>query len=151
MKAYFEGYEDLSSAAWGFAMEACTHFLRIVMSGAFDAYPNLRIILGHLGEGLPFWLDRFDDHTRFAMRARGLKKSPRDYLTQNLLITSSGQFSIPPFLCSVMEMGIDNVMFSIDWPYESNKVGMDFLARLPFSDADKAKIAHGNAERILKL
>ena len=77
MKAYFEGFEDISTAAWGFAMETCTHFLRLVMAGVFDAYPKLDFILGHLGEGLPFWLDRFEDHTRFYMKRRGLKKTPR--------------------------------------------------------------------------
>lgn len=151
MKAYFEGFEDLSTAAWGFAMEACTHFLRLVMAGVFDAYPDLKFILGHLGEGLPFWLDRFDDHTRFYMKHRGLKKTPRQYLTENLVVTCSGNFSTPAFLCTVMALGIDNVMFSIDWPYESNKIAVDFLNGLPLAAADKEKIAHGNAERVLKL
>jgi predicted TIM-barrel fold metal-dependent hydrolase len=151
LKAYFEGFEDLSSAAWGFAMEACTHFLRLVMAGVFDAYPKLKFILGHLGEGLPFWLDRFEDHTRFYMKHRGLKKTPRQYLTENLVVTCSGNFSVPAFLCTVMAMGVDNVLFSIDWPYESNKIGMDFFNRLPLAPSDKEKIAHGNAERVLKL
>lgn len=151
MKAYFEGFEDMSTAAWGFAMETCTHFLRLVFAGVFDTFPRLKIILGHLGEGLPFWLNRFDDHTRFYMRERGLKKTPRQYLTENLVITCSGNFSTASFLCSVMECGIDNVMFSVDWPYESNQRGVDFLHHLPLADADKEKIAHGNAERILKL
>ena len=151
MKAYFEGFEDLSTAAWGFAMEACTHFLRLVMAGVFDAYPKLQFILGHLGEGLPFWLDRFEDHTRFYMKNRGLKKTPREYLTQNLVVTCSGNFSTPAFLCTVMAMGMDNVLFSIDWPYESNKLGVDFLNNLPLAPSDKEKIAHGNAERVLKL
>ncbi|MGH7088976.1 MAG: amidohydrolase family protein [Stellaceae bacterium] len=151
LKAYFEGFEDLSTAAWGFAMEACTHFLRLVMAGVFDAYPNLKFILGHLGEGLPFWLDRFEDHTRFYMKHRGLKKTPREYLTQNLIVTCSGNFSIPAFLCTMMALGIDNLLFSIDWPYESNKVAMDFLKALPLAPADKEKIAHDNAERVLRL
>ena len=151
LKAYFEGFEELQTAAWGFAMETCTHFLRIVFAGVFDAYPRLKFILGHLGEGLPFWLDRLQDHTRFPAQARGLKKTPRQYLTENLAITCSGNFSIPSFLCSVMAVGIDNVMFSVDWPYESNKLGVEFLNHLPFADSDKEKIAHVNAERILKL
>ncbi len=93
-----------------------------------------------MGEGLPFWLNRFDDHARFPMQARGLKRTPRQYLTENLVITCSGNFSIPAFLCAVMEMGIDNVLFSVDWPYESNKVGVEFLKRVPLADADKEKI-----------
>jgi predicted TIM-barrel fold metal-dependent hydrolase len=151
LKAYFEGFPELQTAAWGFAMETCTHFMRMIFAGVFDAFPRLKIILGHLGEGIPFWLDRFEDHTRFAMVERGLKKTPRQYMTENLVITCSGNFSVPSLLCSVMTLGIDNVMFSVDWPYESNRIGVDFLNRLPFAEADKAKIAHGNAERILKL
>ena len=151
MEAYFKGFEDLSTAAWGFAMESCTHFLRLVMAGVFDAYPKLRFILGHLGEGLPFWLDRFEDHTRFHMKARGLKKTPRQYLTENLVVTCSGNFSTPAFLCTVMALGLDNVLFSIDWPYESNKIAVDFLNGLPLAASDKEKIAHKNAERVLKL
>jgi predicted TIM-barrel fold metal-dependent hydrolase len=151
MEAYFKGFEDISTAAWGFAMETCTHFLRLVMAGVFDQYPKLRFILGHLGEGLPFWLDRFDDHTRYHMKQRGLKKSPRQYLTENLVVTCSGNFSTPAFLCTIMALGIDNVLFSVDWPYESNKIAVDFLSGLPLAAADKEKIAHANAERVLKL
>jgi len=151
LKAYFEDYPELQTAAWGFAMETCTHFLRLVFAGVFDAYPKLKFILGHMGEGLPFWLNRFEDHTRFSMQARGLKRGPRQYLTENLVITCSGNFSTGAFLCAVMEMGIDNVLFSVDWPYESNKVGVEFLKHLPLSPADKEKFAHGNAERVLKL
>ena len=151
LKAYFEGFDELRTAAWGFAMETCTHFLRMLVAGVFDQFPRLKFILGHLGEGLPFWLDRFEDHTRFGLEARGLKRGPRQYLTENLVVTCSGNFSTPAFLCTVMAMGIDNVLFSVDWPYESNKIAMDFLQHLPFADADKEKIAHGNAERVLKL
>lgn len=151
LKAYFEGYEDLAFAAWGFAMEACSHFLRLVFSGVFDAYPKLTVILGHLGEGLPFWLDRLQDHTLEATKRRGLKKTARQYLTENLVVTCSGQFSTPAFLCTLMAFGIDNLMFSADWPYESNRVAVDFLNQLPLSQSDKEKIAHRNAERILRL
>jgi 2,3-dihydroxybenzoate decarboxylase len=151
MRTYFAGYEDLATAAWGFAMDTCSHYLRLVFAGVFDAYPRLQFILGHLGEGLPFWLDRLNDHTTHAARRRGLKKTPAQYLTENLVITCSGNFSTPAFLCSVLAFGIDNVLFSVDWPYESNKAGVDFLNRVPLSPADKEKFAHGNAERVLKL
>jgi predicted TIM-barrel fold metal-dependent hydrolase len=151
LEAYFKDYPELQTAAWGFAMETCTHFLRLVFAGVFDAYPRLKFILGHMGEGLPFWLNRFEDHTRFGMQARGLKRGPRQYLTENLVITCSGNFSTGAFLCAVMEMGIDNVLFSVDWPYESNKIGVEFLKNLPLAPADKEKFAHGNAERVLKL
>ncbi len=151
-KVYFAGgYEDIGSAAWGYAMDTCSHFLRIVFSGAFDAFPNLKFVLGHLGEGLPFWLDRLDDHTRFGVKRRGLKKSAMAYMTENLMITCSGNWSVPAFMCSLLAVGIDNMMFSVDWPFESNKTGMEFLKRVPLSPADLEKFAHGNAERLLGL
>jgi 2,3-dihydroxybenzoate decarboxylase len=149
MKAYFEGYEDLAFASWGYSMDTCTHFLRIVFSGLFDTYPKLKFILGHMGEALPFWIHRFNDHARFSKR--GLKKSPRDYLLENLYITCSGNFAIPSFLCAVTAMGIDNLMFAVDWPFESNKVAVEFLKHAPLSPPDKEKFAHGNAERVLRI
>jgi 2,3-dihydroxybenzoate decarboxylase len=151
MKAYFEGYEDLAFAAWGYSMDTGTHFLRIVFSGLFDAYPKLKFILGHMGEGLPFWIHRLNDHAQFSAKKRGLKKSPKEYLLENLFITCSGNFAIPSFLCAVTAMGIDNLMFSVDWPFESNKAGVEFLKHAPLSPADKEKFAHGNAERVLRI
>jgi predicted TIM-barrel fold metal-dependent hydrolase len=151
IQAYFQGYDELVTAAWGFAMDTCSHFLRLMMAGVFDRFENLKIILGHLGEGLPFWLPRLNDHTEIGMKRRGLKRNATQYITQNLAVTCSGHFSTPAFLCTVLTLGIDNVMFSIDWPYESNKLGMAFLKNLPFSPADLEKIAHANAERILRL
>jgi predicted TIM-barrel fold metal-dependent hydrolase len=151
MKAYFTGYEDLAMPNWGFAMETCTHFLRLMMSGLFDAHPKFTLILGHLGEGLPFWLHRLDDHSHGAMKRRGLKKRAPDYLRENVVITTSGNFYTPAFLCSVMALGIDNVIFSVDWPYESNKLGRAWLDELPLSAEDKEKVAHKNAERVLRL
>ncbi len=151
MAAYFKGYEDLALPAWGFALETCTHFLRLVFGGVFDAFPNFKLILGHLGEGLPFWLHRLDDHAALSAARRGLKKTPAQYLRENLVVTTSGNFYTPAFLCTVMALGIDNVIFSIDWPYESNMLGAAWLKELPISDADKEKLAHLNAERILRL
>ncbi len=151
MKAYFEGFEDLAFAAWGYSMDTATHFLRIVFSGAFDAYPNLKFVLGHMGEGLPYWIHRLNDHAQFSAKKRGLKKSPKEYLLENLAITCSGNFAIPAFLCALTAFGIDNIMFSVDWPFESNKAGMDFLKHVPLSPADKEKFAHGNAARLLRL
>jgi 2,3-dihydroxybenzoate decarboxylase len=151
MKTYFKGCEDLAFAAWGFALDTCSHFLRLVFAGLFDAYPRLVFILGHMGEGLPFWLHRMDDHTRLAAARRGLKKTMAQYLTDNLVITCSGNFSTPALVCSVMALGTDNVLFAVDWPYESNRAATEFLEQLPLSDDDKAKIAHRNAERVLRL
>jgi len=151
MESYFAGFEDLARPAWGFMVDASTHFLRLLFSGAFDAFPRLRIILGHLGEGLPFAMDRLLDHTGYVAQWRGMKRTPAKCLRENLVVTTSGNFSVPALVCTLLMLGADNVMFSIDWPYESNKVGVEFLKRLPVSADDLEKIAFGNATRILRL
>jgi predicted TIM-barrel fold metal-dependent hydrolase len=150
-KAYFGGYGELATPAWGFAMDTCTHFLRLVFAGLFDAYTDLRMILGHLGEGLPFWIHRLNDHTQFAAKRRGLKKAPAQYLRENLLVTTSGNFFMPAFLCTWMALGADNILFSVDWPYESNRIAIDWLNHLQITDQDREKICHLNAERVLRL
>ena len=151
MQAYFDGYEELALAAWGFGIETGAHFLRLLFAGVLDAFPDLKIILGHLGEGLPFMLHRINDQTRLAAARRGLKNAPAQYLTENLVVTCSGNFSAPAFLCTVSALGVDNVLFSVDWPYESNAAAVDFLLRQPLAPRDLEKIAHLNAERILRL
>lgn len=151
MQSYFAGFEDLARPAWGFMVDASIHFLRILFSGAFDAYPRLRLILGHLGEGLPFAMDRLLDHTGYVAQWRGLKRPPVECLRENLTVTTSGNFSTPSLLCTVQILGIDNVLFSVDWPYESNRVAVEFLNRLPISAADKEKIAYRNAARALGI
>lgn len=150
-KTYFQGYEELATPGWGFAMDTCTHFLRLVLAGLFDAYPNLKMILGHLGEGLPFWIHRLNDHTQFAAKRRGLKKPPAQYLRENLVVTTSGNFFTPAFLCTLMALGADNILFSVDWPYESNRTATDWLSHLQLSEQDMEKICHLNAERVLHL
>jgi predicted TIM-barrel fold metal-dependent hydrolase len=151
MKAYFEGYEELALGAWGFGIDTGSHFLRLVFAGVFDAFPKLTFILGHLGEGLPFMLHRINDQTQLAAARRGLKRTPAQYLTDNLVVTCSGNFSTPAFLCTVMALGVDNVMFSVDWPYESNSRAVDFLKRQVLGAHDMEKVAHLNAERVLRL
>ena len=151
MKAYFDGYEELARAPWGFAVDTSCHFLRLVFSGLFDAYPKLTVILGHLAEGLPFAMHRLNDHSLHAAKRRGLKKQPIDYLRENLVVTTSGNWFEPAFVCTLLALGADRILFAIDWPYESNRAGMEFFRKLSISDADKAKIAHLNAERLLGL
>ncbi|HEY7246335.1 MAG TPA: amidohydrolase family protein [Xanthobacteraceae bacterium] len=151
MQTCFTGYEELALAPWGFAIETGLHFLRLALAGVFDAFPRLTIILGHLGEGLPFMLHRINDHTRMATARRGLERSLAQYLTENLVVTCSGNFSGPAFLCTVAALGVDNVLFSVDWPYESNLAAVKFLEGQPLAPSDLEKVAHLNAERILRL
>ena len=151
MQSYFNGYEELARAAWGFGVDTSSHFLRIVFAGVFDRYPKLQFILGHLGEGLPFAMHRLNDHTWRSAARRGLKRQPIEYLKENMLVTTSGNWYEPAFLCTMLALGVDNILFAIDWPYEPNTTGMDFLKKLSISDVDREKIAHGNAERILRM
>jgi 2,3-dihydroxybenzoate decarboxylase len=150
-KAYFDGYEELHRAGWGFMIDTSCHFLRIMFSGAFDKYPKLKFILGHLGEGIPFAMHRLDDHTALAAKRKGLKKTPLEYIRDNLWVTTSGNWYEPAFVCTMMAMGVDKILFAIDWPYEANKTGMAFLEKLSISDGDREKIAHGNAEKLLRM
>jgi len=151
MKSYFAGYEELARAGWGFAMDTSCHFLRLVFGGVFDAYPTLKIILGHLGEGLPFAMHRLNDHTEAAARRRGLKKAPIDYLKDNMLVTTSGNWYEPAFQLTLQALGADRILFAVDWPYEANKTGVEFLRKIRVSEDERAKIAHRNAERLLRL
>jgi predicted TIM-barrel fold metal-dependent hydrolase len=152
IKAYFEGPVDpMARAAWGFAIDAGTHFLRIAMAGVLDRFPKLTFILGHLGEGIPFVLERMNSHTERACKAAGLKKNIKQYMCENVMVTTSGNFAVPSLLCTLMTLGSDRIMFSVDWPYEKNEWGQEYLKQLPISPEDLAKITHLNAERVLKL
>jgi len=151
MQAYFKGFEDIATAPWGYAIDTATHFLRLVFAGVFDAFPRLKLILGHYGEGIPFWITRTNAHTAFNAKKRGLKHEYQDYVRNNLWVTCSGHFNQPAFLCTLMMMGIDKIMFAVDWPFEDNRVAVDHLMHLPVSEADRARVAHGNAESLLRL
>jgi predicted TIM-barrel fold metal-dependent hydrolase len=151
VKAYFTGYEDLARAGWGFEIDTSCHFLRLVFSGVFDTYPNLKIILGHLGEFLPFGMYRMNDHTFPSAKRRGLQRTPLQYLQDNMVVTTSGNWSEPAFLCAVQTLGADKILFAVDWPFEPNTTATYFLNQLPISDLDREKIAHRNAERILRM
>jgi len=151
MGSYFSGFEDLARPAWGFAMDASMHFLRLLFAGVFDAFPRLKIILGHLGEGLPFGLDRMVDHTPYVAARRGLQKSPRDCFRENLFITTSGAFSAPAFRCALEVMGEDNILFSVDWPYESNSAGTRFFEKLELADSTREKVGWSNAAALLRI
>ena len=152
MKAYFEGFEDLiARPGWGFAVDTSIHFLRILFAGVFDAYPKLQFIMGHLGEGLPFAMHRLNDHTHLVAKQRGLAKTPLEYIRDHLYVATSGNWYEPAFLCTLLAMGADRILWAIDWPYEANSTGMAFWNKISLSDADREKIAHGNAERLLRL
>ncbi len=145
---YVKDFPIVARAAWGYTVETATLAIRLVLSGVFERHPNLKIILGHLGETLPFLVWRVDH----ALARPGQKAlSFRDVFTNNFYITTSGNFSNPALLCCVMEMGIDHILFAVDWPFVLNPPAMEWMATVPLSDADKAKILSGNARRLLKM
>ena len=139
----------LSIAAWGWHVDTGLHALRLIAAGVFDRHPRLQVVLGHMGEAIPFMLERTS--MTLARQVTGLDREVKDYFTQNFYATTSGLFSYPPLLCLLLVLGADRVMFAVDYPYSSNQEGRAFLDSLPLSDADKEKIAHSNAERLLGL
>jgi hypothetical protein len=153
MDAYFSGLGQLgfflSTAGWGWHVETGLHSLRLIVSGLFDRFPKLKMIIGHMGENIPFSLAR--SQMVFARGALNLKKQLGDYFQENFWLTTSGYFSIPPFLCMLQVVGADRILFSVDYPFSPNTVGRKFLDSLPVSNEDLEKIAHRNAEELLKL
>lgn len=149
-KDYLGAYPNLASSAWGFGVETATQGIRFVLSGVFDKYPKLQIILGHMGEGLPFFVWRISQSLARPGNA-GAAKTFRDVFSAHFYVTTSGFFSDPALQCCITELGIDRVMFSIDYPFVENPPGMDWIKPLQMNAADKEKILSGNAKRLLKI
>ena len=152
--AYFSGLPGqagffLSTAAWGWHVETGMHCLRLIVSGLFDRFPKLNIIIGHMGEDLPFSIARAE--AVLARETAHLKRKVSEYFLDHFYITTSGYFTVPPLLCTLQVIGADRILFSVDYPYSPNAVGRKFLDTLPVSPGDLAKISHGNAERLLKV
>ena len=151
LEDYAEEYSVILGPAWGFTIETATAGLRLVLSGVFDAYPNLQIILGHLGEGLPFLIWRINHSLADTGRPNAKSLAFRDIFCDHFYITTSGNFSDPALLCSVMEMGADRILFSVDWPFVENAPGTAWMEQVPLGPADREKILSGNARRLLKM
>ncbi len=159
MDAYYSGFPKnisvaLSISGWGWHAETGLHCLRLILSGAFDRFPNLKIIVGHMGDHLPYDIARAD--RVFGERASESAEPPFkrrviDYFHENFYITTSGYFDIAPFKCALEIMGSDHVLFSVDYPHDSNARGRQFLDTIDVSPDDFEKITHINAERLLKL
>ena len=140
----------LALSAWGWHADTAIHVLRLALSGALDRHPGLKIVIGHMGEALPFMLDRIDETTAAEAKAR-LRRSVRQTIVDQVWITTSGFFTMVPFMAALMSFGADRILFSVDYPFASNARARAFLDALPVSPADRAKIAHGNADRLLRL
>ena len=152
--AYYSGLPGLTgfrlaSASWGWHSEIALHVLRLVVSGALDRHRKLKLIIGHMGEGLAAMLARSD--RTLADHVSHLSRSVAQTIHDQVWVTTSGLFTKPPLDVALAVFGIDRVMFSIDYPIVGNMVGRKFLDTLTLSLADFEKFAHGNADRLLKL
>ena len=141
------GYNVLARPMWGWGVETGSHALRIISGGVFHRYPKAKLLLGHLGETLPFQLWRFD--SRSAPYGWNLPKPPSQYLKENVWVTTSGMYDLPPVRCSVDALGRDHVMFSADYPFDWP--GCDFIDTVPLDESLRADIAFNNAAKLLGL
>jgi predicted TIM-barrel fold metal-dependent hydrolase len=135
------------SVVWGFTAETALQAIRLIVGGVCDAYPRLKIILGHLGEAIPFTLWRCD----WLAEHVGGRSGFADAFREHFYVTTSGNFQQSALACCIAELGIDKIMFAVDYPYNASEQGIAFVRDAPIGDADKAKILHANADRLLRL
>lgn len=143
----------LESAVWGYGVEAGTHAVRLMLSGVLDRFPRLRVVLGHMGEALPFWMWRLDFMGAPGARAAGRpnRLRPSEYFRRNFAITTSGVEDPLALRFCIDKLGVDAVMWAIDYPYQPTAPAVKFLESAPLSDRERSLIAHGNAERIFRI
>jgi predicted TIM-barrel fold metal-dependent hydrolase len=145
-QAYYDGFRpdvsrQLGRAAWGWHIETGLHALRLILGGVFDRFPRLRVIIGHMLARTDTVMDGIT----------GLQRPVAEYFREHFYVTTSGFFTQPPLLCTLLVLGAEHIIFSVDYPYSTNEEGRSFLQTAPISPADLEKIAHGNAERLLGL
>jgi len=146
-----EGCPELMKPVWEWNIETSAHFLRLVFAGVFDRFPRLKIILGHMGETLPFVLWRLDSRAALIAGKRPLKEVPSVYLRRNLFVTTSGQCDDVPLIAALSALGDEHVLFSVDYPYEDSAVAGQFLDRAAIDEPVRAKVARLNAAGIMSL
>jgi 2,3-dihydroxybenzoate decarboxylase len=142
----YEGHAWLAGSPWGFAVETSIHALRLMGSGLFDEFPKVQVILGHLGEGLPFGIWRVDH--RISRGAVAMKA--KHYLQENFYITTSGNFRTQALTDVLLEVGADCVLHSVDYPYEDMVEARDWFDQAAVGEVDRRKIARGNAEKLFR-
>jgi len=147
----YEGRPELLSAAWAYGVETSTHALRLITSGLFDRYPGINVILGHLGETLPFGIWRVEHIIKRRGMCKDLKKTIMSYLSDNFFITTSGVFRTQALLDTMLQVGSDRILFSTDYPYESAEEAATWFDSCPISEPDRAKIGRENAAKLFNL
>lgn len=151
MAPAYQDHPELWGPVWSWAAETCTHALRLIFSGTFDRYPDARLILGHMGETLPIQLWRLDSRYTISNQRYTIKKKPSDYLHDNIFITTSGVCSDSALRCALDSLGPNNVLFSIDYPFEDPKVAAQWIETAKLTDAERQAVAFGNAHSLLRL
>lgn len=154
LKGYADDYGfELAGPPHGYGADVALHAMRLIFSGVFDKYPKLKIMLGHMGEGLPYWLSRMDAHWIKPWKGKKprIDKKPSDYVKTNFTITISGMFFVPAFMCTYLALGSDRIAFAVDYPYERTDEAVRFIREVPISDLDKERICYSNAARLLKI
>lgn len=148
----YNGRDPLWGAVWSWMAETSAHALRLVVSGMFERHPDAKLILGHMGECIPFHLWRIDQrYPDTNLMGNKLPKPPSFYIKRNIAITTSGVFDDAPLHCSIEKLGVENIMFSVDYPYENSQTACDWIEKAQLNPTIKAKICSDNAKRILHL
>jgi 5-carboxyvanillate decarboxylase len=151
MAAPYRKYQ-LEHAIWGYAVEVGLHAVKLMLSGVFDRYPNLRVVIGHMGENIPYALYRLDYmHKHYSFDRPKLKLTPGEYLRRNFWITTSGVNWVPALELCLKVLGADRIMWAVDYPYQETVEATQWLNDAPLSDSDKEKLFHLNAEKVFKL
>ncbi len=146
------GRPELSGPVWAWTADTGAHALRLIFSGIFKRFPRLKIILGHMGETLPYLLWRLDSRYQLQLgEPVDPDARPSTIFRRHFVVTTSGVFDPGPLAEAIGALGEDNVLFSVDYPYEDPRVAADFIDSAPLGDTVRAKICHGNARRILHL
>lgn len=147
----FEDYPGLAASMWGWTAETGGHALRLILSGLFDRFPTLNIILGHMGEVLPFVLWRIDSRFKIYRPKVKLERMPSDYVRRNVFATTAGACQPEALVCAIAALGAERVMFSVDYPLEDSAEAARFIEAAPISEADRELICWRNAARLLRL
>lgn len=155
-REYYSGLDPeagfaLSSFGWGWHAETGLHVLRMIVAGVFERLPRLQLIIGHLGEMIPFMLDRVEATLTPVIRRSVSQRTVAETFRAQVSLTTSGFFSTPAFMLALEAVGAARVLFAVDYPYSSSADGRRFLDQLPISESDRRQVAHGNAERLLGL
>lgn len=148
----FDGHSELYGPLWSWTVETATHALRLVFGGVFDRYPGARLILGHMGETLPFLLWRLDSRWQIANRGtRSLAHPPSHYIRNNIWMTTSGVCADAPLRCAIDAVGLERILFSVDYPFESAREAGEWIETAAITDTERTAICNGNARGLLQV